>query len=68
MSDIQITLEKCIKVIETEKQCVLRASQEQCDRQCDKCDLVMDDKVIIAAYDKVLKHLKDIKELKKMYE
>lgn len=43
MSDIQ----KAIEVIQTEKACV---SRQQCDRDCGKCDLVMQADDILDAY------------------
>lgn len=36
------------QVIETELECVKR---QQCDRDCGKCDLVLDSKEIIRAYE-----------------
>lgn len=38
------------QIIETELECVKR---QQCDRDCNKCDLVMDSKDIIRAYNHV---------------
>ena len=49
-----MNLHDVIKVIETERECVSR----DCDRDCGKCDLVMDKNKILKAYDKVLKYLK----------
>lgn len=45
-----------IQIIENERECVYRANT--CDRHCDTCDLVMEDKYIIDAYDKAIHALK----------
>ena len=50
-----MTLNEVIKVIETERECVAR---QQCDRDCGKCDLVMETEDILAAYECVLDMLK----------
>ena len=42
---------QAIKIIETEKKCVCRQFEKGCDRLCRKCDLVLEDKEIINAYD-----------------
>ena len=42
---------QAIKIIETEKKCVCRQFEKGCDRLCGKCDLVLEDKEIINAYD-----------------
>jgi hypothetical protein len=42
---------QAIKIIETEKKCVCRQFEKGCDRICGKCDLVLEDKEIINAYD-----------------
>lgn len=39
------------QVVQNERECVAR---QQCDRNCAKCDLVMDAKDILSAYDHVL--------------
>ena len=43
-----------IKVLETERACVVRAMNNECSRDCSKCDLVMDAEEIVAAYDKAI--------------
>ena len=45
-----------ISVLETERECVMRA--EYCDRDCAKCDLVMPSDKIISAYNYVIEWLK----------
>lgn len=45
-----------IKIIETERECI---SRQQCDRQCQNCDLVMNSKDILDAYDYILELLEN---------
>jgi len=45
-----MTDERAINVLLNEKTCVLRQSVGDCDRECEKCDLVLDDEEIIEAY------------------
>ncbi len=54
-------MKKTIRIMETERECVKRAAMPfGCDRECAKCDLVMDADEIIAAYDAVLEILNGI--------
>lgn len=46
-----------IEVLEREKQCVQRKSTINCS-DCAHCDLLMDDAVILAAYDKAISALR----------
>ena len=48
-----------ISVLMVEKECVTRASAGACDRDCGKCDLVLDDKDIITAYDQAIAALQE---------
>lgn len=52
-----MTTERAIKVIQTEKKCVLR-NIRGCDRECGKCDLVLPDDEILTAYDMAIELLK----------
>lgn len=52
-----MTAERAIKVIQTEKKCVLR-NIRGCDRECGKCDLVLPDDEILTAYDMAIELLK----------
>lgn len=54
MSDIQ----RAIEVIQTEKECVIR---QQCDRNCGRCDLVMQAEDILSAYDAAIAALQEKK-------
>lgn len=49
-----MSIKEIIKVLEQERACVARQGEEWCDRDCARCDLVMDDKVILEAYDAVI--------------
>lgn len=57
-----MTEKEAIKVIETEKQCVLRNSENGCDRDCICCDLVMAENDIICGYDTTIKALEEIQK------
>lgn len=46
-----MSIEEIIKVLEQERACVARQGDGGCDRDCARCDLLMDDKVILEAYD-----------------
>ena len=45
-------------VMEIERECVHRNSEGRCDRNCNDCDLVLPDDIVLNAYDKVIKMLK----------
>lgn len=57
-----MTEKKAIKVIETEKQCVLRNGENGCDRDCICCDLIMAENDIICGYDTAIKALEEIQQ------
>lgn len=48
---------EAIKIIKTEKTCVVRNINHQCDRDCAKCDLLRPDENILAGYDLAIKAL-----------
>lgn len=50
-------INKIIKIIKTERECVVRACNDLCNRHCDKCDLLLDENDIIHAYDEILLRL-----------
>lgn len=52
-----MNVERAIKVIQTEKKCVLR-NIRGCDRECDKCDLVLPEEEILTAYEMAIEALK----------
>lgn len=50
-------IQKAIQILQTEKECVGRNNGVNCDRQCDKCDLVLPSEDILQAYDVVIDKL-----------
>ena len=59
--------EEAIKIIQNERNCVIRASA--CNRDCANCDLVLDENKILLAYDKAIEALlKDMRREKFMKE
>ena len=50
-------LQEAKQVIETERECVVRNVGHLCNRDCAACDLLLEDKMIIGAYDYVLQLL-----------
>ena len=49
-----MTIGRMIELLEIEHECMLRASHEDCDRQCGKCDLVQDDDELHEMYTDVI--------------
>lgn len=45
-------------VMEIERECVDRNIRKECDRNCEKCNLVLPDKEVLDAYDEVIQMLK----------
>jgi hypothetical protein len=56
---IKIHTTDALKVMRTEKACVLRNESNQCDRQCSACNLVLPSNKILAAYDYVIDMLEN---------
>ena len=50
-----MTENRAIELLRIEKTCILRA--KTCDRDCGKCDLVQEDKDLLAAYDAAIEAL-----------
>jgi len=48
-----------LNVMKTERECVSR----NCDRDCAKCDLVMDSDSILLTYDEIINHLTPVKPI-----
>lgn len=46
-----LSIKEAIKIIQTEKACVIRNISHQCDRDCANCDLLKPDEDILASYD-----------------
>lgn len=47
--------DRIIELLECERQCILRNSDNSCNRDCANCDLVQDSKELLAMYDIVKK-------------
>ena len=59
-----MTIQRIHDIMKNELRCVQRNELKECDRDCSKCDLLMDTDEIIQAYNDVLKILERIKNLK----
>ena len=57
---LECDISKTIKMLEIEKQCVLRQDTPQCTRECSFCDLVQNADEVISAYDTAINLLKQI--------
>lgn len=55
-------LSSTIRILEIEKQCVLRQDTPECTRECSFCDLVQNADEVISAYDTAINILKQISE------
>lgn len=55
-------LTSTIRIMEIEKQCVLRQDTPQCTRECSFCDLVQNADEVISAYDTAINILKQLLE------
>ena len=49
-----MTIERMIELLKIEHECMLRASHNDCDRNCDKCELVQDDNELHEMYMNVI--------------
>lgn len=52
-----ITIDTMLSVMRNERECIAR---QECDRDCGKCDLVMDSETILAVYDAVIEWLEEV--------
>lgn len=48
-----------LEVMMRERECIIRNDGVNCDRRCEKCDLVLDVKTILRTYDRVIKMLQE---------
>lgn len=51
--------EDIIRILKNEQECATRAFRGGCDRDCENCELVMEDSDIIGAYDAAIAILKE---------
>ena len=52
-----MTRKEAIEIIKTERECVERNTQNECDRDCINCDLLRADEEIFSAYDMAIEAL-----------
>lgn len=57
-----MTVERMIQLLEIEHECMLRASDKICNRQCNICALVQDDIELDEMYQEVVEILKEYQE------
>ena len=55
-------ISRTVKMLEIEKQCVLRQDTPQCTRECSFCDLVQNADEVVSAYDTAINILKQLLE------
>lgn len=54
-----MTVERMIELLKTEHECMLRKSHDECQSDCENCDLVQDDNELHEMYTDVLMLLED---------
>lgn len=55
-----MTIDKMIELLDVERECVMTASHNGCDRDCANCVLVQDDKELFEMYTNVINILQTI--------
>lgn len=53
-------IERIIEILNIEKECVKRNINKDCERDCETCDLVLEDDEIITAYTLAISILKNV--------
>lgn len=53
-----MTIQRMVELLEIEHACMLRGSHNDCDRNCDDCELVQDDYELHEMYTEVISLLK----------
>jgi len=48
--------------MEIERECIIRNTYNDCNRQCDQCDLVQDSAELISTYTRIISILDAMKE------
>ena len=51
-------ISELLDVMRTERECI---SRQECDRDCGKCDLVMETDIILEAYNEIIEILENLK-------
>ena len=54
-------IKRIIELLRIEHECMIRASQNKCDRRCDACDIVQEDSELDQMYTKTIQLLTDLK-------
>lgn len=54
-------MERAVRVLETEAECVRRQGSPKCDRKCENCDLLMETSEILEGYQIAIDTLNKIK-------
>ena len=56
------SLPRLIELMEIERECIIRNTYNDCNRQCDQCDLVQDSAELISTYTRIISILDAMKE------
>lgn len=54
-----MTLARIIELLEVERECIQRASHDECDRECGSCDLVQDSDELKEMYESAIRIMKN---------
>lgn len=58
---------KTSQILNTERECVLRQEDHECDRDCESCDLCLPTKDVIEAYNRNSEYLHKLSKIKSVY-
>ncbi len=61
----EITTADAIRVLQNERECVRRQSGQGCDHHCAACDLVLEDRVVMDAYETAIASIRAQQEAEK---
>lgn len=53
-----MTIQRMIELLQIEKECITRNNGVNCDRNCDKCDLVQDSQELLDMYEEVINFIR----------
>lgn len=53
-----MTIQRMIKLLQIEKECITRNDGVNCDRNCAKCDLVQDSQELLEMYEEVINFIR----------
>ena len=60
-----MTIDEAIELVKIEKECVTRADNLYCNRNCIECDLVQDTNKLLYMYEQLAEWLEELKEYRK---